>query len=69
MTYLTIESEEIDKIKKGLNLKMISKQNNSIKFINNLSPNELIDRLSNYKIDKMLIEEATMEDLFIEFYK
>lgn len=69
MTYLTIESEEIDKIKKGLNLKMISKQNNSIKFINNLSPNELIDRLSNYKIDKMLIEEATIEDLFIEFYK
>ncbi len=69
MTYLTIESEEIDKIKKGLNLKMISKQNNSIKFINNLSPNELIDRLSNYKIDKMLIEEATIEDLIIEFYK
>lgn len=69
MTYLTIESDDIDRIKKDLNLKIVLEHNNLIKFINNLSPDELIQELSKYKINKLLIEEVTIEDLFMEYYK
>jgi len=69
MTYLTIESEDIRKIKEELDLKIISEHNNVIKFINNLIPNELMHKISKYKINKLLIEEVTIEDLFMEYYK
>ena len=49
---------------------MLSKEeDNSITFINNLEPNKLLERLSKYKIDHLLIEEVPLEDLFINYYK
>lgn len=69
ITYLTIASEDISKIKEDLNLKLISEHHQTIKFLNYLSPNEIMDKLSKYKINKLLIEEVTIEDLFIEYYK
>jgi len=69
MTYLTIESTEIEKIKNDLGLKIILEDNNTIKFINNLNPNELLKKITKYKISKLLIEEISIEDLFMEYYK
>ena len=69
MTYLTIESDEVDKIKKELNMKIIAETDNLVKFMNTLKPNELLEILSKYKISKLLIEEVSIEDLFIEYYK
>lgn len=69
MTYLTIESDEIDKIKNELKLKVISESNNSVKFLNNNNPNELIKKISKFNIDKLLIEEAPIEDIVMEYYK
>lgn len=69
VTYLTIESPNINEIKEILDFKIISEHNNTVKFINNLTPNELMNKLSKYEISKMLIEEASIEDLFIEYYK
>jgi len=69
MTYLIIESKDIDKIKKDLKLKIISEHNNVVKFMNNLSPNQLMNKISKYEIDKLLIEEISIEDLFMEYYK
>lgn len=69
MTYLTIESEDISKIKKELKLKVISEHNNTIKFLNNIKPDELINKISNYSISKLLIEDVSIEDLFMEYYK
>ena len=69
MTYLTIESIDIDKINKDLNLKIVSEHNNSVKFINDLNSNKLINIISKYNINKLLIEEMTIEDLFMEYYK
>ena len=68
-TYLTIESPEIEKIKKELNLKIINENGNEAKFINNLTPDELLEKISKYKINRLLIEEVTLEDLFINYYK
>ena len=69
ISYLTIVSDDIKSIKKELDLKVIFEEDNKIKFINNLSPNILIKKLSKYEIDKLLIEEISIEDLFIEYYK
>lgn len=68
-TYLTIESHEIEKIKKELKLKIVIEHDNEAKFINNLPTNDLLNKLSKYKIDRLLIEEVTLEDLFINYYK
>ena len=68
-TYLTIESKDIDKIKNDLNLDIKEEKNNEIKFINNMDYNTLIKKLTKYKIDKLLIEEISLEDLFEGYYK
>ena len=68
-TYLTISSSEINKIKKDLKLEIKDESKKEIKFINNMDTNELIKKLSNYKIDKLLIENISLEDLFSNYYK
>ena len=68
-TYLTIESKDINKIKKELNLEIKEERNIEIKFINNIDNNSLIKILSKYNIDKLLIEEISLEDLFVNYYK
>lgn len=68
-TYLTISSKDIDKIKKELKLEVKEETNTYTKFINNLDSNEIIKRLSKYDIDKLLIENISLEDLFSKYYK
>ena len=68
-THLIITSKDINKIKKELNLKIINQTTEETKFINNLDPNDLIKKLSKYDIQKLLIEEISLEDLFINYYK
>ena len=69
LTYVTIESKEIDNIIKDLKLDHNLKKNNTIKFKNTISSDKLIKTLSKYQIDKILIEEATIEDIFLHYYK
>ena len=68
-TYLTITSKDINKIKKDLSLDIKEENNNTVKFINNINTNNLINKLSKYDIDNLLIEEISLEDLFINYYK
>ena len=68
-TYLKIQSKDINKIKKELDLKIYKENDNEIIFINNYEPNILINKLSKYNIDYLLIEEIPLEDLFINYYK
>ena len=53
----------------GLKYNIISEDKNTIKFGNDLPHNELIKKLSKYNIERILIEEATLEDLFLHYYK
>ena len=69
LNIVTIESKEINKIIKDLNQEIISRNSDTIKFKNKISINLLIEKLSKYKIDKLLIEEATIEDIFLHYYK
>ena len=68
-TYLKIKSTDIEKIKKELKLDVYKESDNEVIFINYLSPNELIKKLSKYNIDNLLIEEVPLEDLFMNYYK
>lgn len=68
-TYLTVSSKDIDKIKKDLKLEVKEETNTYTKFINNLDSNEIIKRLSKYDIEKLLIENISLEDLFSKYYK
>ena len=69
ITYLTINSKDVLSIKEELGLKVVFEDDYKIKFINNMSPDILIKKLSKFKIEKLLIEEVSIEDLFIEYYK
>lgn len=68
LNIVTLESEEIKKIEKSLKLEIISKKDNTIKFKNTMSSDLLIKKLSKYKINNILIEEATIEDIFLHYY-
>jgi len=69
LTFVTINSIQIEDIVNELWITPILKEGNCVKFANNLSHDELIKKLSKYKIDKILIEEATLEDMFLHWYK
>lgn len=68
-TYLRIQSKEINKIKKELKLEVINENNQEITLLNNMQPNDLINKLSKYNIQKLIIEEIPLEDLFMKYYK
>ena len=68
LNIVTISSPDIEKLIKELDVKLVSKDGNTIKFSNQLSYNELIKKLSKYDIEKLLIEEATIEDMFLNYY-
>lgn len=69
LTYVTITSNEIKEIIENLELKCISKNKETIKFANTLPSDILIKKLSKYKIEKILIEEASLEDIFLHYYE
>lgn len=69
LNFVTIESKEAPKIIKDLKLNIKLDAENLIRFKNELSSDKLIKALSKYKIDKILIEEATLEDIFLHYYE
>lgn len=69
LTYVTIESSVINKIIEKLKIKDYEQNFHQIKFKNNILPNELIEKLYEFNITKILIEEATLEDVFLHYYK
>ena len=67
--YLTIASKDIIEIKKELKLKIKEETKNEVKFLSDIEINTLIKKLSKYNIDRLLIENISLEDLFEEYYK
>ncbi|MDD2180989.1 MAG: ABC transporter ATP-binding protein [Bacilli bacterium] len=66
---ITIVSKDISKIKKELNQELISEDKNKIKFIHKDDINNLINLLSKYNIEKILIEDPEVEDIFMHYYR
>ncbi|MBR4910833.1 MAG: ABC transporter ATP-binding protein [Clostridia bacterium] len=68
-SYLKIVSNDIKRIKNGLGLKVYKEDQNGIVFINDLEPNSLVQKLAEYDIKQLFIEEIPLEDLFLNYYK
>lgn len=66
---ITIVSENIDKIKNELNQELIIDEANKIKFIYQDNINNLIKLLNNYNINKILIEDPSIEEIFMHYYR
>lgn len=69
LTFVTIVSNEIEKIEKELNMIPIEKSKDMIKIKNTLEINKLIKILGKHKIEKLFIEQATIEEIFLHYYK
>lgn len=69
LTYVTIESGDLLKIIKELKLDPIEIEDNTIRFKNSLPTDKVIKTLAKYDITRLLIEEATLEDIFLHYYK
>lgn len=67
-TYLIIKSKDIDRIKEELDLQFVKEEDGKTTFINKLDANVIIKCLSKYDIETLLIEEVSLEDLFINYY-
>lgn len=63
---ITIKSKDINKIKKELK---INDKNETIKFIYKDNISHLLDILNKYEIEKLLIEEPLIEEIFMHYYK
>ena len=68
LTFVTVESKDVKKIVSELKIDVMEQNDHMIKFKNSCFINRLIQTLSKYKIDKLLIEEATLEDMFLHYY-
>ena len=66
---VTIVSKNISKIKKVLNQEVIEENKNKIKFVYKDDINILIGLLNKYNIDKILIEDPSIEDIFMHYYR
>lgn len=66
---VTIVSKDIDLIIKDLKVKPLYREDCVMKFKNTLKSNTLISKLINYKIDKLLIEDPTLEEVLLDYYK
>lgn len=69
LNLVTVKCDDVDKLIKELKVEPISRTENTVKFKNNLKADELIKILSKYMLEDILIEEATLEDIFLHYYK
>lgn len=69
LNFVTIKSNEITKIIADLKLDIKPDGENTIKFKNEIPSDKLIKIVAKYKIDRVLIEEATLEDIFLHYYR
>ncbi len=68
LTFVTITSKDIAKLIGELKVNAPVKDN-TVRFGSNMAHNELIRVISKYNIDKILIEEATLEEIFLHYYE
>ncbi|MBP5490251.1 MAG: ABC transporter ATP-binding protein [Lachnospiraceae bacterium] len=69
LTFVTVSSDEVDALVAELGVKVLSREEDTVRFANHFPDDELIKKLSNYRIRKILIEEATLEEMFMHYYE
>lgn len=67
-TFVKISSPEREKIIEAFHLKTYQEEDGMLKFKNQFPIDQLLQILSQYHIDQLLIEEATLEEMLLEAY-
>lgn len=63
-----VSSDQINEIRRELNIEELP-NNDELKFMYKEDINKLINALSKYNLKKILIEETSLEEIFIHYYK
>lgn len=66
---VSINTKEVEKIKQTIKMNILKEEKNFIKFKSLMTYNDLLKQLSKIKIDKIIIEEMTLEDIVMDYYK
>lgn len=69
LNILSIVSKDKSKIIDKLNAEIIEEKDDYFRFKTKIQSDKLIKELSLFTIDKITIEEATLEDIVMEYYK
>ena len=69
LTMVTVSSEQSKEIANNLSTKILFENEDTVKFGTNIPHDDLIKKIARYKIDRILIEEATIEDMFLHYYR
>ena len=69
LTYVTVTSSQWEVIAQELGQQLISQKDSTIKVANKLPHSEVIRILAKYPVEKVLIEEPSLEDLFMHYYE
>ena len=69
LTFIKINSVDNEMIKEALNLETYELGKNTIRFKYDKDVNSLLSVLTNFNIDRMLIEEPTIEEIFMHYYR
>ncbi len=67
--FVTVISKDINKIKNKLKSKIVLENEKTLKFMYEGNSNDLIRLLSELNLDKILIEEPSIEEIFMHYYK
>lgn len=68
-SYVVITSGELDAIIKTLKLTDYTVEDNTLTFKNTVGANALIKALAGHNIEKIYIEPASIEDIFLHYYE
>lgn len=66
---VTVETKETRKLKEQLDTPMLEEKEDRIKFIYHKDSNSLLKLIANYTITKILIEEPSIEEIFMHYYQ
>lgn len=69
LTFVSVTSVKIHEIIKDLQLIDYTLQENTVHFKNRFTHDMLIKKLAHYPIERIIIEEATPEDMFFHYYE
>lgn len=67
--HVTVTAKDVSGIIESLELEDFEREGNTIRFKNTLPLNKLVQALADYDLQELLIEEATIEDMLLHYYK
>lgn len=69
LQYVTVKSAQADAIVKAVNAEVLNRDGNTVRFKYDRDINTLIGILTVYPVDRLQIEEPSIEDIFMHYYQ